>query len=85
MDLRTGIWVFTFTIILTVPPALWVFQIVNGVLYENGTCSNENITKMYNQTIDTSGTVNDFLKSLPSDNAILAEMICQTDSNDTIN
>jgi hypothetical protein len=57
---------------------------VNGLLYENGTCSNENVTKMYNQTVDTSGTVDDFLKSLPSDNTILAEIICQTDSNDTI-
>ncbi len=80
-----GIWLFTFTIILTIPPALWVFQIVNGVLFENGTCSNENVMKMLNQTINTSGTVDDFLKSLPSDNTILAEMICQTESNNTIN
>lgn len=85
MDPHAGIWIFILTIILTIPPALWVFQFVNGVLYENVTCSNENVTKMYNQTIDTSGTVNDFLKSLPSDNAILAEMICQTDSNVSIN
>ncbi len=80
-----GIWLFTFTIILTIPPALWVFQIVNAVLFENGTCSNENVMKMLNQTINTSGTVDDFLKSLPSDNTILAEMICQTESNNTIN
>jgi hypothetical protein len=84
VDLRVGIWIFTFTIILTIPPALWVFQIVNGVLYENGTCSNENVTKMYNQTANISGTVDDFLKSLPSDNVILAEMICQSHLNDTI-
>jgi len=58
---------------------------VDAVLYENGTCSNENTTKMYNQTVETNGTVDNFLKSLPSDNAILAEMICQTDSNDTTN
>ena len=43
----------------------------------------KNVTKMYNQTVETNGTVDDFLKSLPNDNAILAEMICPTDSNDT--
>jgi hypothetical protein len=51
-------------------------QYLYGALYENGTCTNENITRSSNQTINTTGTVDDFLKSLPSDNTILAEMIC---------
>ena len=56
----------------------------HAILYENGTCTNENLTKSANQVINTSGTVDDFLKSLPSDNIMLAEIICQSNSNDTI-
>lgn len=66
------------------PPLLWMVQIVNAILYENGTCTNENFTKKYNKTINTNGTVDDFLKSLPSDNIILAEIVCQDTSNETI-
>ena len=79
MDRDVGIWIFILMIILTIPPVLWAFQIVNGTLYENGTCSNEIVMKKYNQTINVNGTVNDFLKSLPSDNTVLAEIICQSD------
>ena len=73
------------------PVAIWIFMIlaisfmtllspsvrtVLAILYENGTCTNENLTKSANQVINTSGTVDDFLKSLPSDNTILAEIVC---------
>jgi hypothetical protein len=57
---------------------------VLAVLYENGTCINENLTKSSNQMINTNGTVDDFLKSLPSDNTILASIVCQNSSNETI-
>ena len=76
MDRPVAVWIFTFMIILSIPPLAWVIQIVNAILYENGTCTNENFTRMSNQTINTNGTVGDFLKSLPSDNAILAEIVC---------
>lgn len=59
----------------------------HAILYDNGTCTNENltenITKSINQTINTNGTVDDFLKSLPSDNTILAELVCQNASDNT--
>lgn len=84
MDQRLGVWILTLLIILSIPPFLWVIQIVNAILYENGTCTNQNLTRMPNQTINTSGTVDDFLKSLPSDNAILAEIVCQDTSNETV-
>ena len=51
--------------------------IVDAFLYENGTCTNEKVKEKAEQVINTNGTVNDFLKSLPSDNTILAEIICQ--------
>ena len=84
MNQRLGVWILTLLIILSIPPLLWVIQIVNAILYDNGTCTNQNLTRMPNQTINTSGTVDDFLKSLPSDNAILAEIVCQDTSNQTI-
>lgn len=36
------------------------------------------------EPINTNGTVDDFLKSLPSDNTILTELVCQNTSNETI-
>ena len=81
------------------PDAIWIFMIlaissmillspsvrtVMALLYENGTCTNENLTNSSNLTINTNGTVDDFLKSLPSDNTMLAELVCQNTSNETI-
>lgn len=59
-------------------------QFNHAILYENGTCTNENLTKSSNQVINTSGSVDDFLKSLPSDNSILAELVCQNAVNETL-
>ena len=56
---------------------------VDAFLYENGTCTNEKVNETYKQVINTNGTVDDFLKSLPSDNTILAQIVCQFKSNDT--
>ncbi|HJR86001.1 MAG TPA: hypothetical protein VJ772_11625 [Nitrososphaeraceae archaeon] len=47
-----------------------------AVLYENGTCTNEALNNSSNSLINTNGTVGDFLKSLPSDNTIFAEIMC---------
>jgi hypothetical protein len=62
--------VLSFTLLITYP------HFNHAMLYENGTCTNENLTKMSKQVINTNGTVDDFLKSLPSDNMILAELVC---------
>ena len=56
---------------------------VDAFLYENGTCTNENLEEASEQIINTNGTVDDFLKSLPSDNTILAQIVCQDNSNET--
>jgi len=55
---------------------------VDAFLYENGTCTNEKVNETYKQVINTNGTVDDFLKSLPSDNTILAQIVCQSNYND---
>ena len=83
MNRSIGVWISTLLIILSIPPILWAIQIVNAILYENGTCTNENLARMTNQTVNTKGTVDDFLKSLPSDNTILAEIVCQDKSDET--
>lgn len=83
MNRPIGAWIFTLLIILSIPPIVWAIQIVNAILYENGTCTNENLTRISNKTVNTNGTVDDFLKSLPSDNTILAEIVCQDSSNKT--
>ena len=84
MNRSIGVWILTLLIILSIPPLVWVIQIVNAMLYENGTCTSENLTRISNQTVITNGTVDDFLKSLPSDNTILAEIVCQDNLNGTI-
>jgi hypothetical protein len=60
----------------------------HAILFENGTCTNENLTENFtssaNQSINTNGTVDDFLQSLPSDNTILAELLCQDSSDEAI-
>lgn len=83
MNRSGGIWIFILFIILCIPPLLWVIQIVDAKLYENGTCTNEYLTNLTNQTVNTNGTVDDFLKSLPNDNTILAEIVCQGTENET--
>jgi hypothetical protein len=65
-------------------PFVCFIQIVNAILYENGTCTNENFMRRHNQTLNINGTVAEFLKSLPSDNMILAEIVCQENFNGTI-
>jgi hypothetical protein len=58
-------------------------QLSQAVLYENGTCTNEEVINSSNSLINTNGTVGDFLKSLPSDNTILAEIVCNNSFNET--
>jgi len=58
-------------------------QLGTGMLYENGTCTNEKLVNSSSQRINTNGTVGDFLKSLPSDNSILASLVCENSSNVT--
>jgi hypothetical protein len=53
--------------------------VTQAILYENGTCTEEPLPEMPSQVINTNGTVDDFLKSLPSDNRVLAELLCQSD------
>jgi hypothetical protein len=57
---------------------------IHAILYENGTCTTEKLTKLPNRVINTNESVDDFLKSLTSDNRLLAELVCQNTVNETI-
>jgi hypothetical protein len=82
MPVTTGIFIIIAVSSLTLLSPYVQFN--HAILYENGTCTNENLTKSSNQVINTNGSVDDFLKSLPSDNTILAELVCQNAVNETI-
>jgi hypothetical protein len=82
MPVTTGIFIIIAVSSLTLLSPYLQFN--HAILYENGTCTNENLTKSSNQVINTNGSVDDFLKSLPSDNTILAELVCQNAVNETI-
>ena len=82
MPVTTGIFIIIAVSSLTLLNPYLQFN--HAILYENGTCTNENLTKSSNQVINTNGSVDDFLKSLPSDNSILAELVCQNVVNETI-
>jgi hypothetical protein len=81
VPLRIGVFIIIAVSSLTL--LIPYFQFIHSILYENGTCTNGNFTKLPNQAINTNGSVGDFLKSLPSDNTILAELVCQNTGNET--
>jgi hypothetical protein len=80
MPLRIGVFIINMVSSLTLLSPY--FQFNHAILYENGTCTNENLTKLPNQAINTNGSVGDFLKSLPSDNTILTGLVCQNTGNE---
>jgi len=85
MPVTTGIFIIiAVSSLILLSPYLPYLQFNHAILYENGTCTNENLTKSSNQVINTNGSVDDFLKSLPSDNTILAKLVCQNTVNETI-
>jgi hypothetical protein len=67
---------FLVLVVICVPIFTFTISFVNAFLYENGTCTDEKVKETTKQVINTNGTVDDFLKSLPSDNTILAEIVC---------
>ena len=76
MHLLVRIW-FLILVTFCIPLFSSSISFVHAFLYENGTCTNEKLKETSKQIINTNGTVDDFLKSLPSDNRVLAEIVCQ--------
>ena len=73
MQLALAIW---FIVLILPFVTLISTSTLEAYLYENGTCTDEELKEMPKQIINTNGAVDDFLESLPSDNRILTESFC---------
>ena len=59
------------------------FRFIYAILYENGTCTSENVTKGANQSVNVNQLNEEYFKNLTKDNRQLAELICQKTLNET--
>lgn len=84
MNILGSYWILIILAIFTITLFSSSMRFSQAILYENGTCTTENLTRLPNQVINTDESVGDFLKSLTSDNRLLAEMVCQNTVNETI-
>jgi hypothetical protein len=66
--------------VITLPVIYQVNSFISG---ENLTCTNSNITKLGNQSINLNLMSEEYFKNLTSDNPQLAQLICQDILNDT--
>ena len=58
-------------------------QSIHAILYENGTCTNGNVTKGDNQVINRNRSMDNFFRNLTRDNRQLADLMCQNMLNET--
>jgi hypothetical protein len=58
-------------------------RFINAILYENGTCTIENLTKAANQSVNVNQVNDEYFKNLTKDNRQLAELIRQKTLNET--
>lgn len=77
-------WILIIIAIFTITLFSSSMRFVHAILYENGTCTTENLTKLPNRIINTNESVDDFLKSLTSDNRLLGELVCQNTVNESM-
>ncbi len=76
-----GAWVFMVIAILCIALLSPAIRLTHAVLYENGTCTNTNLSKVANQLKNTTRSLDGFFTNLTSDNRHLAELMC----NDILN
>jgi len=82
-SLRYSLFIFLILVLVLLFPSQFYYPEVYGVLTENGTCTNENLT-IGNTTYILNQTLSDFIKRLTQDNRPLAELICQNMLNQNI-
>jgi hypothetical protein len=82
MSEATIIGIFVIVVLICVPLNVYI-RSANGILAENGTCTNGNVTIGASQVNDTNRSTGDFFKNLTADNRHLAELICQNMLNET--
>jgi len=84
MNILGSYWILIILAIFTITLFSSSIRFIHAILYENGTCTTENLTNLPNRVINTNESVDDFLKSLTSDNRLIEEMVCQNSVNETI-
>jgi len=63
-------------------PSILYYIWANGILTENGTCTNGSTT-IGNETRVLNQTTADYIKNLTKDNRVMAELICHSFLNET--
>jgi len=77
------IWIFASILIVSLSFQGVYIRFINAILYENGTCTNENLTKAANQSVNVNQVNDEYFKNLTKDNRQLAELIRQKTLNET--
>jgi hypothetical protein len=75
--------VFVSILIVSLPFQGVYIRFINAILYENGTCANNNVTKGANQRVNVNQLNDEYFKNLTKDNRQLAELIRQKTLNET--
>lgn len=83
MNLPDTAWIFLIVAILSMSLLSPYIRFTFAVLYENGTCTNGNLTKVGNQLKNTNRSMDGFFINLTSDNRQLAELMCHNILNIT--
>jgi hypothetical protein len=82
MNKWTFIWMFLVITLICVSLNVNI-QSIHAILYENGTCTNGNVTKGANQVINRNRSMDNFFRNLTRDNTQLADLMCQNMLNET--
>jgi hypothetical protein len=83
MHLPDTAWIFIIIAILSMSLLIPYIRFTHAILYENGTCTNANLTKVANQLKNTNRSLGGFFINLTSDNRQLAELMCHNILNET--
>jgi len=73
----------TLPVIYRVIPSISGYRVIPFISGANLTCTNSNITKLGNQSINLSIMTEEYFKNLTSDNPQFAQLICQDILNHT--
>ena len=82
MRLKKIFLILAFSTMIFFPSFVWSLR-AEGLLTENGTCTNATTT-IGNETRILNQTAAEYIKNLTKDNRIMAEMICHSFLNETI-
>lgn len=83
MNKSSRIYIFVSILIVSLSLQGVYIRFIYAILYENGTCTDVNVTKGANQGVNVNRLNEEYFKNLTKDNRQLAELICQKMLNET--